>query len=488
MFLQHYGHGMLRILKPGDEIQIPVYLHSAMTRYGEETDIYSSKGIFLLGTCLGYPVRWGSWEYSALYTPEQLRRSVSEKCRELFSEDTSPFMTALLTGDKTDLYDEEIVYTNLSEAGLSHVVAISGMHISFLMGLLMLFCPNRKRLAIIAVPVLLLFCAMVGFTPSVCRAAFMNGYFLLAGTVERESDTPTALTAILAFLLLLNPSAAGSVGLQLSFAAMAGITLLSGRMLKAMAVPIYEHKIPTVFLRSLYMGTVGIVSTTFGALIFTVPLTALHFGSVSVLAPVSNLLCLGVVSVLFVGGFLSVLLGFLIPVIGVVGAGILDWGVRYVLWVSSVISAVPNSTVYMGHFLSWCWLAAVYLAFIIAYIFRKKARGCWPVAPVCLALALLLCKNICLDVSRADAFSVTALDVGQGQCIVLENNNHAVLLDCGSSSSEENRRGRISAFLRSKLRRTALIKPAARVSLCDLARLTDSLIAALAGTRSRKRS
>lgn len=238
--------------------------------------------------------------------------------------------------------------------------------------------------------------------------------------------------------------------MQLSFAATAGIVLFSERIQRRLASPVYDHKIPLAFLRKLYMIFSGIAATTVGALVFTMPLTALHFGSVSLLAPISNLLCLSVVSVLFVGGYLSVFLGVLLPAAGAFVAGILDWGAGYILSIASAVSSVPHGVVYMDHPLSAVWLIVVYLVFVAAYLLRRRIKVYWPVAPLCIALFLLLGKNIYLDCSRGQSLSVTALDVGQGQSIVLENKEHAVLVDCGSSGSEENAGQTAASYLLSR--------------------------------------
>lgn len=430
--------GGIAALKPGDEIQVEVQLRSAQYRYGEQTDRYSSKGVFLLGICQNPPVIIGRWGYDFLYFPGELNRYVVNSCRNAFSEDTAPFMAALLTGDKTDLYEDELLNARLSAAGLTHVVAVSGMHISFLMGMLTLFCSNRRRLALIAVPMLFVFCAMVGFTPSVCRAAFMQSYLLLANVVDRENDTPTSLAVIMAVLLLKNPSAAASVGLQLSFAATAGIMLLSGRIHRWVYSKCKDRIHPVMWQRKALAVISGNIAMTLGALVFTLPLTAIHFGSISIVSPISNLLSMIVVSILFVGGYAVIAVGAIVPLLGGVIAGVLDWLVRYIFLITDVVNAFPFPVVYMGNRVFVVWLIAGYVIFAAAYVLRDVKRGFRPALPLCFVIILLCVSNFMVDWIRKDGLLLTALDVGQGQCIVLENQTHTVVVDCGSSSSEEN--------------------------------------------------
>lgn len=447
--LSSYDGGIAQ-LRPGDEIQAEVVLHAARYRYGEETDRYSSKGIFLLGICQSSPLVTGRWSHSYLYCPQTLCRAVAERCHSLFAPDTSPFMTALLTGDKTDLYTDELHYVRITMAGLSHVVAVSGMHISFLMGFLMLLCRNRRRLAMTAVPLLLLFCAMVGFTPSVCRAAFMQCYLLLAGVTDRENDAPTSLTVILAVLLMVNPSAAASVGLQLSFAATAGIMLFSGPVHRWLYERLKKRLHPKAWQRKMLAPLCANAATTFGALVFTTPLTAIHFGCVSLVAPISNLLCLSVVSLLFVGGYAVLAAGTLVPAAGHAIAWIMDWAVRYIYLVSAGVCGLPVPVVYTENAVFAGWLIFVYAVFAGSYVFRSRETGFRPGLPLFLSVFTLLAANASQDLFRSADLMLTALDVGQGQCVVLENKTHALVVDCGSGSTEGNAGQQAANYLRSR--------------------------------------
>ena len=230
-------------LTPGDELSVPVKLLPARERNGQSVDTYAAQGIFLRATATGAPEITGRWDFSFLYAPKALCRAIGEICRSVFPPDVQPFLTALLTGDKTDLYDDGAHYYALADAGLAHVVAVSGMHIAFLMGFLFLLIGRRPWAVAVSLPVLLLFAAMTGFTPSVTRAAVMQFFLLAAPLFGRERDGVTSLLTALALLLLLNPSACASVSLQLSFSSVAGIWFLSDRMYRALSRRIEDLKI-----------------------------------------------------------------------------------------------------------------------------------------------------------------------------------------------------------------------------------------------------
>ena len=430
-----YTTGSLSQLRPGDEIKVTLRLRSASVRNGEEVDTYHAKGIFLRGSLREEPTVTGRWRFSFLYAPKTLSRSISTLCDRVFPTDASPFMKALLIGDRQPFFNDGQHYYPLKEAGLSHVIAISGMHISFLTGVIFLLFGKRRGVLWICAPLLLLFAAMTGFTPSVTRAVFMQLCLLTAPMVRREGDPVTALSVALAVLLLFNPSACASLSLQLSFGAMGGITLISERLYHAMRDWCEARRLSRFrLLRRLLFGIAGNAAGSIGALFLTVPLCALHFGTVSLLAPLSNLLCLWMISLVYVGGFVAVILGAIFPPMGALAGGLIVWGVRYLYGITGFLYRFPWETLYTrGTVYGW-WLLWVYLLFLAAWLLAKRARlSTRPILPLCLSVCLLC---VCLLTEKGNAeepFAVTALDVEQGACTVLTSGDHTVVVDCGGS-------------------------------------------------------
>ena len=179
-------------LTPGDELSVGKKLLPARERNGQSVDTYAAQGIFLRATATGAPEITGRWDFSFLYAPKALPRHRGDLPKRV-PAGCAAVLTALLTGDKTDLYDDGAHYYALADAGLAHVVAVSGMHIAFLMGFLFLLIGRRPWAVAVSLPVLLLFAAMTGFTPSVTRAAVMQFFLLAAPLFGRESDGVTSL-------------------------------------------------------------------------------------------------------------------------------------------------------------------------------------------------------------------------------------------------------------------------------------------------------
>ena len=92
--------------------------------------------------------------------------------KDIFPDDTYPFAKALIIGDKTEFYEDPILDFSFRTAGLSHIVAVSGMHLSFVLAIPALFVKNRKRFSLTAIPFIILF---VGSDDSVAPQFYFFG-------------------------------------------------------------------------------------------------------------------------------------------------------------------------------------------------------------------------------------------------------------------------------------------------------------------------
>ncbi|MBR4953627.1 MAG: DNA internalization-related competence protein ComEC/Rec2 [Oscillospiraceae bacterium] len=346
-----------------------------------------------------------------------------------FPEDVAPFTAALLTGGKTQLYKDTALYSDLATAGLAHIVAVSGMHLSFITGFCRMITGRRRRTAFICIPIIVAFMALVGFTPSVVRAGIMQIIILTAPMLRRESDSLTSLA--FAFLILtLNPQAITSVSLQLSFAATAGIVLLTGPINKHLTKNLDFKFKP---LEKLVRALIGIFSCSVGALAFTTPLCAFHFSYISLYGIISNLLCIWLLTAAFILSLLTTVIGLAFPEIAAFIAGIIAYLPRLVFAVSGFIADLPYARLYTANSYIALWVAFSYAIFIASYL-AKGERKYRPIIPVCCCICSL-CIITMFDTARIkDCISVTAVDVGQGQSITVLTENSTVVIDCGSKT------------------------------------------------------
>ena len=312
-------------LRPGDRFRATIVLSSALLSSGEPTNDYISKGIYVRGYVTD-EVKVISTDNKLSYMPIYLAESLRNTISEYMPQRSAAFMSALMTGDKTELYDNVSLYNILSKAGLSHVVAVSGMHVSFVITLVIMLVGHGKG-SLISLIFIALFAVMTGMSPSVLRAVFMQSLFLLAPILRREADGITSISFALLILLILNPFSISSISLQLSFLAMMGIITITPR-----AVKWFELKCP--FTNDRLIAAYRFVSLSLcgslGATIFTAPLSAYYFGSISVLAPLTNLLVLWITPICFAGGFLLCVMEAIIPMFTPVAAFLLNLCVSFV--------------------------------------------------------------------------------------------------------------------------------------------------------------
>lgn len=422
-------------LKPGDTAEISArFRRTDITQDGDRFDALSSRGLFLSAHVSG-EFNIISSDNGFRFLPRRISDNIAQKIDELYPDDISHFMQALLTGKRDELFNDTSLSASLSASGIIHIVSISGMHIAFLMGFLSLIIRNRRLFSFYAIPILLFFMAMTGFTPAVTRAGIMQIFLLCAPMFRRESDSITSLSAALMAILLFNPYSSASIGLHLSFSATLGIILFTSKINNAVTHSLYRTKIRKIkLLRAVSNFIISSLSTTIGALIFTLPLTAIHFGYVSLIAPLTNLLTLGAVSLAFPLGLISVLLSFMHNTLGAVFAYPVTFAARYIIQVASSLASIPYGIVYSSNAHIMLWLAYIYVMFIALPLLKARLRQY--LYPGCIALILLF---IIILVSPllpgiTDTCSVTVLDVGQGLSVVVSSDGHTMVVDCGSLS------------------------------------------------------
>lgn len=422
----------LACAEPGQRIALTAKLRPADTRYGEDYDYYYSKNIYCIASSVS-PISLEAKVSSLAVFPAFIREYVKKAVTAVFPADTEHFMRSVLLGDKSDLYADVPNYLALSRAGFMHIAAVSGMHLAFFAGFIRTLFGSSRRSSLVCIGLLWLFVLVTGCTPSAVRAGFMQSVLLMAPVFKRENDPVTSLSAVLALVLLFNPYAAASVSLQLSFAAMAGILCFAERIQRGFSF-LPEHGI----IGSLLHYVSGIISTSLSVMIFTLPLMAIHFGSVSILAPISNALALWAVSLCFSGGVAAVGAYALVPAAGRLIGWLSAWTARYVLLVARVISSVDFAVVCLDNVFMWCWFA-LSLVMVLALCLHRIpiwAKLLWAIGVS--AVLLVEANTLARFHYNSDSGTIAVLDVGQGQCIAALGGGGTVVVDCGGTGTLDN--------------------------------------------------
>ena len=416
-------------LEPGDLIRGKVRFRITTPDGADESTAHSGKGIFLL--IYQEDAMEVRLSEDQLWTmPARLRHKLLGILEQFFPADTSAFAKALLLGERTDI--DYATNTAFKLSGISHIIAVSGLHVTILFTLINLLCLKRRALvALFGIPSLLLFAAVAGFSPSITRACIMQSLMIMAALLNKEYDGPTELAFSCLVMLLINPLVITSVSFQLSVGCMIGIFLFHARLREYFADRFMGKGKSFAKLRRWVIAS---VSVTLSAMAVTTPLVALYFGTVSLVGILTNLLTLWVISFIFNGLILVCIFGMFWPAAATIIAAFVAWPIRYVLIVAKKLAAFPLSAVYTASTYVVIWLVFCYVMLAVFLITKKKEPavfGCCAVVGLCIALCASWLEP------TMDTCRVTVLDVGQGQCILLQSEGKNYLVDCGSSNGAE---------------------------------------------------
>lgn len=236
---------------------------------------------------------------------ESIRKNVNDALHDNLNEDNASVAYGMLFGDKS--YMSADVYDAFSFAGVSHMLAVSGLHVGFLVAfitfLLSLFrVPDKANIVIISI-FLLCYCVLCDFTASVVRATVMSIVLLLGNLLGAQHDNLSSLSLSGTIILLINPFQLFDYGFQLSFMCVLAMMTLN----KYIFTFLVKIKVPRWLSASF--------SVSFSVNIALIPLTAILFGSINLIGIVSNLILVPIFSVafplLFFGAFASALFNFL---------------------------------------------------------------------------------------------------------------------------------------------------------------------------------
>ena len=429
-----------RTISPGDTLTMEVSIADSAARYDHYDD---SQGVFLTGYGKTRAELTPSG-FSPRYLPRYIAHALRQSVARCFPADVQGYAAALTTGDRTGLTLSQ--KKSLQQSGIYHTLALSGMHMTVLAGMLCFLKKSRHR-AILGIPLCIGFTLVTGCSPSMVRACVMECCLLLDRAFSRESDWATSLSLSGVLLMAENPWCILNWGLQLSFLSVLGIHLLADPLCKRMHPPIK----PRLRYR-LTQRVMQALAVTLSAVVFTVPLMGLYFGMVSLISPVTNLLTGSAVSLCFALSLPAGLIGIFLPGVGSVLGSIIAWGFRYVMCVSDLMAQAPFACLYTTTAYGIAGTVLVY--FMLLSLVLGKPGQMRRIAMSCGMLGLSLCLLLLLTDAAAPSF--TALDVGQGQSLLLETGSGVVLVDCGGNT--ENTGDLVSDYLSARgIRRIRLL-------------------------------
>ena len=226
----------------------------------------------------------------------------------LSDADAASLVKAVLFGNKSELPKE--AKRDFATLGISHLLAVSGLHLSALVALVTfllvkLRIPLKIRCGLL-LPAVLFFAALCGFSPSVTRAAIMLTVYLLSKLVDEESDGFTALLFAGGTLVLFSPYSIFDIGFLLSFFATLGILLMAKLQLKKGKK---EGRI-----KKLFKTVANALLVSLSAQIAVLPVLCFNFGAMSLLSIPATLLFSPLITLILYLAPVTLLLSF-VPIL-----------------------------------------------------------------------------------------------------------------------------------------------------------------------------
>ena len=284
-------------LRPGNEITLTATLLPLSEAAGDGYDATA-----LMGD--GYVIGLLSEDETAVTVTREsspnllvragnLRRALSARLNLLTGDGSHGLPSALLLGDKTALSD--CVRRDFARAGVSHLLAISGLHVTLLFGLLGLFLrlariPKRVRTVILSMAALG-YLILLGFPPSATRAVIMLSVTYLSYMISERADPLTSLGLAGCLIIAVTPYAVVDAGFWMSFLATLGLITLMPLIQAWLDRPAHrEAPLLWQLLRKDLVKPLAAVAVGLTAMSFTLSIVAAVIGEMGVLSPVSTIL------------------------------------------------------------------------------------------------------------------------------------------------------------------------------------------------------
>jgi competence protein ComEC len=395
-----------------------------------------------------------TWIYS-------LRNRLSQSLSLALPEPQASLAQGILLGLRGNI--PYSLQESFSRTGTAHLLAISGIHLSIIIGILLsaaiwLFGRRHSIYIWIAFLAVWLYALVTGMRPPIVRGAVMGSMFLLAEYLGRQRSASTALAFAAAIMVGIEPQILWDASFQLSFLAMAGLIFLSPYLQNWARKSIASTVGREGTAASLCNFVADCFAVTLAAILATWPLIAYYFGVVSFVGLPATFFALLALPSIIITSALVAGVGLLAPLL----AQILGWiawlFLSYFILVVQVFDALPFSSAELSSIHIWqIWIYYVLITGIMVAInYRKKLVDFFhltiskistsanrtsrvtPKLPKKWFILPLLIANILVWATFLnmpdDKLHVSILNVGQGDAILIQTpNRQDILIDGGPS-------------------------------------------------------
>ena len=362
----------------------------------EENDLFNTKKYY---NSKGYYLNVLSEDDTMIYLGKagfsftSFFKDVNEFCEKrlklVLDEDTFGFANGIFLGNRENI--DPKLNRDFTELGISHMIAISGMHLTILIGsiytMLLHFGLHRKYVVGISIAICVFYVGMTGATPAILRSGIMFIIMSVSALVMRENDSITSLFATAGIIIFFMPNAIFDAAFLLSCFSTLGILIISPMLRRFSEWGKSKSKFVSM-LSGLFIG----VAVTVFATIFTLPLTACYFGRFYYLLPLTNLIFELPTTLILMFSPFVVVFSF-VPFLGSMLAYICK---LITLWMTLLAETIASLDI-GGVSLSYPFVTVIVILFIavviIMIVFEIK-NPLWLFLPFAVSIcAFIICEN-----------------------------------------------------------------------------------------------
>ena len=284
-------------------------------------------------------------------TINNIKLAINKNIENFLEEEEQQIVKGLILGDTTIL--EEELKEKFQIANISHVLAVSGMHIIYIIiGIEVIFKKllGKRRVKYAIIIGLAFYMTLTGYTSSIVRAGIMGMMNIIAFLVYRKNDIWTSIAISLGVILIQNPYAITGVGLQLSYLGTIGIILFNKNIkqyldnIKCIKNNIHikkSKKISTIIEKLKDM-----ISVTLSAQIMILPITLYHFNIIGIYFVLANILVSVIIGPIMFLSIVFVFSSFIHLQISQIICVFLSLGIEGLIQISN-LSNLPFSKIYV---------------------------------------------------------------------------------------------------------------------------------------------